>query len=576
MKSTARNRGEGITLRVFVLCLALFLLTAALFSPSLGNRFVFDDHEYVESNSALAHGLTLEAVRWSATAFSSGNWQPLTWLTHALDVTLFGMDPGPHHLANILLHAASAILLFLVLVRLTGASGRAWSAAILFAVHPLRVESVAWVAERKDVLSGFFWLLCLIFYVRYCQRPGWRRYLPVLGVFVLGLLSKPTVVTLPVVLLLVDWWPLGRLGQAGMTRADQRRRAIVLVREKLPLVAAALCSVVVTFLAQQRGGALKSFGDYPLWVRVENALVSYGAYLAKVAWPAELAVFYPHPGAAIPLGSILLSSTLLVGITVTAAALRRRHPYLLMGWLWYLVTLLPVIGLVQVGSHAMADRFTYLPSLGLLVVVAWGIPLLLASRPALASAVFLAAVSLSAITIRQIPFWRDDKTLFSHAIDVTPDNWFAHYNLAAALAVSGQQKDAVIHYQEALRIRPGFLQAENNLRFLQAGMASNPDLELYYDALRLNPNNDGAHNNLGIALARQSRFREAEEHLRRAVAIAPANAEAHNNLGLVLARQARHREAVVEYQEALRLRPGDPLSSRNLEKSLKSLKGPWQ
>ena len=412
----------------------MFFVIFAAYAQVHTHDFVsYDDPIYVTENPEVQAGLTSAGLVWALTTFRDSNWFPLTWLSHMLDVELFGLDSGWHHLTNVLLHALSAVVLFVALRHMTGARWPSVLVALLFGLHPLHVESVAWIAERKDVLSGLFWMLTLWAYAGYTTRPTRIRYSLSLLLFCLGLMTKQMLVTLPLVLVLLDIWPLCR----G-----------VRLLEKLPFFAASFAASIVAFVAHQQGGAVASFEIVPLATRVENALITYAVYILQAIWPAHLAVFYPYPLKPILVPAIF-AAIVLVGITTLAIREFYRRPYLTVGWLWYLSTLLPVIGLVQTGSQARADRYTYIPLIGLSVAVVWGLSEALAPWPRFR--VVLAAatvVAFAAFTAWQLRYWRDSVVLYQHAIDVVPENYLAHFNLAAVLESRGRTSDAVTQLRE--------------------------------------------------------------------------------------------------------------------------------
>jgi tetratricopeptide (TPR) repeat protein len=435
---------------------ALALLTLAAYLPTLHNGFVnLDDGLYVTGNSHVQAGITRASVAWALTANVANNWHPLTLLSHLLDCQLFGLDAAGHHATSLLLHLANVLLLFAVLRQLTGAVWRSAAVAALFAVHPAHVESVAWVAERKDVLSALFWLLAMGAYGRYARRPALGRYLWVVLAMALGLAAKPMVVTLPFALLLLDVWPLERLG-LGWRR---------LAMEKLPLLALSAASSLVTLRYQRT--SLAPLGLDPWSLRLANAAVSYAAYLGKLLLPGNLAVFYPIP-LAIPAWKVAGAAALLAVITTLAVRSARKSPWLLVGWLWFLGTLVPVIGLVQVGRQAMADRYTYIPSIGLFVAIVWGIAELIGERrivstTILAMAVAAAIALLAMGTWMQIGYWRDSVALYRHALAVTRDNYVAHVGLAKALTARRNWTGAAEQYRAALALRPGLTEAQAGL-----------------------------------------------------------------------------------------------------------------
>ncbi len=517
------------------LAAGVFVLAAGVYLPSLGHAWLnYDDDVYVTDNPDQLRGLTPEGIAWALTSFHGANWFPLTRLSWALDVELFGLAPAGFRASNILLHAAGALLLFLALARLSGSPGRSACVAAVFAVHPLHVESVAWVAARKDPLSGLFFMAALWLYARQGRAgPTPRTRLALLACLALGLLSKPTVASLPAVLLLLDFWPLGRIGGAAGWNAARLRQ---LVREKLPLLALVGGFALVAFAAQRAGGAVAPFDALPFEVRLENALVSSVAYLGKAFWPSGLAVFYPHRGDAIPLWQVAGAVVCAVAVTALSLAARRR-PYLAVGWLWYGVTLLPTLGLVQVGSQAMADRYMYLPLIGLAIAVSWGVAdALPAGRRGRAAACLLAGAVLAALcatTLVQLRHWRDSEALFRHALSVTERNAVAHAHLGAALLGRGELEETLVHYRRAVEIEPSFVRAANNLAWLLATLPDdalrNPEaaLHLARRAARQTDQQDPAVlDTLAAAHAALGRFDAAVGTAERALAVAEADGDA--------------------------------------------------
>jgi predicted TPR repeat methyltransferase len=534
-----------------LVCLIVVVITLTAYWNVRNHDFLhYDDSLYVTENRHVGAGLTWAGVTWAFTTTHASNWHPLTWLTHMLACEVYGLDAGGHHVTSLLFHIANTLLLFVVLNRMTLSLWRSAFVAALFTVHPLHVESVAWVAERKDVLSTFFCFATMWAYVHYAECPGFSRYLSVLVLFAFGLMAKPMIVTLPFVLLLMDYWPLGRFGfgfrKQGLPKPFELRYKMSfplhLVFEKVPLIALAVGSCVVTFLAQQSGGSLLSLGKLPLNIRIGNALVSYVSYIGKTIWPARLAVFYPHPGMPPPWKMFACAAFLLI-VTFLVILTWKKRPYLAVGWLWYLGILVPVVGVVQVGEQAMADRYTYVPIIGLFVMIAWGVPELGArwryQRHVLATSMGAALSCLVICTYSQVRHWDNAAALFKHAVDVTTENYVAHFNLGIALANQGSEKEAISHYFEALRINPAWAEA---------------------------------HNILGSALARQGNLRVAVSHYSEALRIKPAMAEAHNNLGLALQMLGRLEEAVSHFRQALRIRPDYTQARHNLETALSALK----
>lgn len=498
--------------------LALAVITALLYFPSLKNDFVnYDDPDYVTSNPQVQKGLTAESIHWAFTTGHASNWHPLTWLSHMVDYQLYGLKPMGHHATNLVFHIANVLLLFWVLWRLTK---NVWPSAIvaaLFAWHPLHVESVAWVSERKDVLSTFFWLLTMWAYAEYVRtaRSGEGRsklfYGSSLVAFALGLLSKPMLVTLPCVLLLLDYWPLNRLN----FDRESRRAWPKLVLEKLPFFILAIAHSGITFLVQKKGGAVSSLETIALGERIANAFVSYLRYVGKMVLPVNLSILYPHPHPAKwPLLLVIVSIAFVVGMSVVAAYWGRKNRYIFVGWFWFLGTLVPVIGLVQVGIQAMADRYSYIPHIGLFIVLAWGVMELTANSKqqkeilVLGSTVMLLACL--ALTYNQISYWRDSITLFTHATQVTKNNYLAYNNLGHWLDNKGRSDEALENYRKSIEINPNYDEAQNNIGYVLAKKGKPEEsIPYYFASLRLNPNRAEVHNNLGNAYADLGKLDEA-------------------------------------------------------------------
>jgi Flp pilus assembly protein TadD len=568
----------------------LVLMTLLVYCPSFDYPFVnYDDPAYVYENPRVLAGLTADGVGWAFTTFECGNWHPLTWLSLQLDCTLYGgPKSGGFHLTNVLLHTVNTLLLFLVLGRMTGMVWRSAVVAALFALHPLHVESVAWVAERKDVLSTLFWMLALVAYLFYLKRPGLRRYLLVMLALVLGLLAKPMLVTLPCVLLLLDYWPLRRWQSAASCHH--------LVQEKLPLFALVLASCAVTFCAQLHGQAVAPFEAFPMTARLGNALLAYTAYLGKMLWPLGLAAYYPHSGASASVAQTLAAGLLLVALTVLVLGPGRRWPYLAVGWLWYLGTLVPVIGLVQVGGQAMADRYTYVPLIGLFVLLTWGATDLATAwrlpRPYLVAAALLVLAACAALTWNQVGCWKSTRHLWERAALVTENNVLAHMNLGVCYQDEGRISDAKSAFENAVTIAPHLAEPHVNLgnvfgdlglwaraeREYRAAIDLAPQLAgahfslgnalaqlgrreeaigAFRRAIDLNPGDPGPHNNLAIQLGYLGRLEEAASEYRAAIELNPANASVHCNLGVLLAQLGRHEEALAECRRAIALDPKD-------------------
>lgn len=594
--------------RTLLACAGLLACVAALYWQVVDHELIpFDDPAYFSENHHVTSGLSVESVRWAFTSLERGNWHPLTWLSYMAGVELAGEKPGPHLLINALLHGANAVLLFLVLAGYTGSFWRALAVAALFAVHPLRVESVAWLSERKDVLSAFFWLLSLLAYRRYAGAPGLSRLWPTALLLGLGLMAKPMLVTAPFVLVLLDYWPLNRLdasrGGAGGRAPAVWRRLLKLLLEKTPLMVLVAAASWIAFVAQRRGGAMVYMEYFSFAERCANALLSCVRYLGKTLLPVKLSIYYPLQRADLSFAAVGAAAVLVALGTALALAVARRRPYLAVGWLWYLGMLVPVIGLVQVGGQALADRYTYLPQIGLLILVVWGAADL-AYRYRLPRALLsLCAGAVLAVLMglawTQVGLWRNGGTLFTHALQVQPRTSFALVNLALYHDVQGRHQQARPLYEEALRLQPGHSVANYNygnllirlgrldegVEHLRRSLERNPDSvdtlsslgvalvsrgglveaeRFFRRALELAPGSFKTNYNLGLFLADRGRGEEAERHYRRALAIDPGRTDAHNNLGILLTRQGRLDEAQERFREALRLDPGNLQARENL------------
>ena len=539
--------------------LGLIALTLAVYAGVWSFGFVqFDDPLYVYQNKHIADGLTWSSIQWAFTTAYATNWHPVTWLSHMLDVQLFGLAPGPAHVVNLLLHIGNVLLLFWFLFSTTRARGASAFVAALFAVHPLHVESVAWVSERKDVLSTFFWMLTLVAYVRYVRRPELRRYLLMAACFAIGLMAKPMLVTLPFVFLLIDWWPLNRITGADLTRA---LAWWPLVREKLPLLVLVATSSVATVIAQGMGGAVVGLEVIPLGLRIQNAIVSYLDYLVKTVWPASLHMYYPYPSEISPL-RIAIAAGVLLAITAVVIALSKKRPYAAVGWFWYVGTLVPVIGIMQVGRQSMADRYTYVPLVGIFIIVAFGAAEWLARvkarrwlAPALAAAVLLPSV---VVARAQTQHWRNDQTLWSHALQIESGLDARRAAMATEFLL---REGEVVKLQTLLvsRASGGSLAQPLVRQYLGRLFARHDQLEdavaMFQDAVRLGPAVAEFHSELATVFVRQGRLDAATEEFRQAVRLAPDSPASHRNLAVALIQAGRNEEAAKELQEALRLRP---------------------
>jgi len=553
-----------------VLGCAVALVAATLlpYLQVLGHGFInYDDTLYVTQNYRVQSGLSLAGIRWAFRTFYAANWHPLTWLSHMLDCTLYGMAPVGHHATSLLLHAANTALVFLVFRRGTGAFWRSALVAALFGLHPLHVESVAWIAERKDVLSTFFLLAAIYSYFRYASKPGVLSYLAVVVFFILGIMAKAMVVTLPFLLLLLDYWPLGRV-RAGNVPSRVRRWVTLLV-EKAPLILLAALCAGITILAQGKSGAVKTLDTFTFDVRFANALVSYGGYLGKTLWPARLAAYYPHPGATISLGLAASAALFLVGITAAALATAHRYPWLIVGWLWYLGALLPVVGIVQVGDQAVADRYTYVPLIGIFVLLVWSIPerwLGLPRRRAMVTGGALAwLVLLTACTWVQASRWRDSETLFAHTLKVTRGNAVAHCGLGDAYLQQGRLDEAIRQFRYALDIKPLYSDAHNNLALALARQGDLTGAVRHYrEALRMEPNQALWHCNLAAVLNKQGNAEESRAQYEQALALDADLPEAHNGLGSLLLRVGQVDAATAHFRQTLAVSPNDAVAWNGL------------
>jgi protein O-mannosyl-transferase len=558
--------------------LLLFAGTLAVFGRTTTFDFVnFDDEGYVFANEHVQQGLTGDSLRWALTSTEMANWHPLTWISYAADYQLYGLEPAGYHLTNIVFHAANTVLLFWALRLMTCASLRSAWVAAFFAVHPLHVESVAWVAERKDVLSTFFWMLALLGYYAHARRPGWQRLLPVAAAQALGLCAKPMLVTLPCVLLLLDMWPLGRwnIGRvdepAGSDFAAAGCQRLIL--EKAPLFALSAVSCGITFLAQDRSEAVKSIGDFPLAWRLANVPITYVGYVGKTFWPTDLAVFYPHARGTLPWWQPAGAAILLSAVTFWTIATVRRQPYLFLGWFWYLGTLVPVIGLVQVGSQAMADRYTYVPLIGIFIALVWLLGQCYSGRNwshtrlALLAAAGLAACT--AITWTQLGYWHDSITLWERAAAVTKDNELAHFNLGGLLERRGELSLAVQHFARAIEIEPRDLEAYSNLAsvYQEAGDLKSAQRVLT-TLVELDPGKAEWHLQLGLIAKKQGDFPTARREYEECLRLQPDNARAHNNLATVFELEGDRERALGHLRAAAQFDPSDATFQHNLGMAL--------
>jgi tetratricopeptide (TPR) repeat protein len=539
----------------FAICAALITITWAVFGQTVGHEFVnFDDPNYVSENPQIHAGLNWQSIVWAFTHVHSHNWHPLTTMSHMLDWQLFGAKPGAHHFVNVLLHTIGAILVFLLLEQMTS---RIWPSAFvaaIFAIHPLHVESVAWISERKDVLSGVFFMLTLLAYFRYTRKPGVGRYLTMSFLFACGLMSKPMLVTLPIVLLLLDYWPLERFGKLSAKK---------LIAEKIPLLVLSIGSAVATLIVQSGGVGLVPLEVLPLSWRITNALAAYLVYIWQMIWPADLALIYSHPGK-LPIWQVAGAAAVLIAVTLGVFALRKRSPYLVVGWLWYLVMLVPVLGLIQVGGQAHADRYTYLPQIGLYIAATWGVVDLArfwryhGAILGAAAAIIISALALRAAA--QVWYWHDSERLWRHSLAVTTQNDMAHLGLGQLFLDQKRLDDAIAELQTVVARHPNDVDARLRL----AGALSekkdrmNDAIAEYEAAAKIGAPDPDVETTLANLLLEQGRMEEAIRYYRDVVRLQPSSALAHYNLAVGLHRDHRLPEAIFHYKEALKIDPKYP------------------
>jgi protein O-mannosyl-transferase len=544
-----------------LLCLLLIFITLLVYGQVREFDFiVWDDPLYVTSNIFIQTGFHWESIRWAFTTHHGALWHPLTWLSHMLDYRLYGLSPAGHHLTNLFWHILNVLLLFLTIQSMTGEIWPSFLVALLFAVHPLRAESVAWITERKDVMSTFFWLLTTGFYLRYVRAPIVKNYIPVAISLSLGLMVKPMLVTLPFALMLLDFWPLRRV--------QTYRSWMPLLREKIPLFVLVLLSIILAIWAQHSATALNPLDLKPLPLRIANAIVSYATYLYKSFWPVGLSAVYPYADS-FPLWKLGATSIVLGGFSCFAWQSRHRFPYVLTGWLWFIGTLVPVIGIVQAGAVAMADRFTYIPSIGFFIIVAWGVKDFLSIHPSYKGSLVFACTSavivLSTLCYIQVQYWKNSITLFQHALSVQENNSLAHGCLGAAYIQQGNPEQAEKQLTRALEINPYYPEALNDLGTILIDKDMFREaIARFSTALTLNPNYAEAYNNLALALTHVNRFPEAIEHYRIAVSINPMFPKALNNLGAALAQMGRLEDAKPYFLQALMIQPSYDEAYNNL------------
>lgn len=533
---------------IILISIALFVLTAVAFEQALFNDFVrIDDTGYVTENPHIKSGINYGSVIWAFGSTYASNWHPLTWLSHMLDHSLFGLDPWGHHLTSLLFHIVNALLLFWILYKLTGSIGASSFIAFVFALHPLRVESVVWISERKDVLSAFFWMLTLAAYIRFVKRPGIGRYGLVFAAFALGLTAKPMLVTLPFVLLLLDYWPLNRLKVSA-------------VYEKIPLFLLAAISCAITYYAQQASGSVIQIEKLPFLFRLFNAVISYAGYIAKMFYPVDLAVLYPYPIGQTTVMKFVLCLLFLVIVSIIILSIPKKR-FLLVGWLWYLGTLVPVIGLIQVGGQAMADRYTYLPSIGILIIIVFSIKDLFAERhhKMLKVPACVILLILLLCTRNQVTLWRDSITLYEHTLSVTKNNFVIHNWMGSALTSQDRIDEAIGHFQKSIKIMPKYSKSHYNMGIaLQKDSRLPEALEQFRIVERLDPEHYKALNNIGVVLQGQSKYTEAIEYYKKAAQVKPDFGVAFYNMAKACIEMKEIEKGIAYFNEAIEIDRDDP------------------
>ncbi len=561
--------------REIIVCLFLVIAILIAYLQVKNHAFLnYDDVGYVTENSHVQSGLNLKNIFWAFSSTSSGIWHPLTWLSHMLDCQIYGMKSGWHHITNLLFHTANTLILFIIFRKMTSKLWQSAFIAIMFALHPIHVESVAWVSERKDVLSTFFWILTIWSYVKYVEYPRISRYMLVILFFILGLMSKPMLVTLPFVLLLLDYWPLGRFrfGYSDNCNKSQKILSTMsIILEKIPFLFFSAALSVVAIFTQNKEGALAPLDVYSLKVRIANALVSYINYIGKMLWPSKLAILYPHQ-VNLPWWKVTVASLLLALISFLVIIAIRKKPYIIVGWLWYIGTLIPVIGLVQIGGQSMADRYTYIPLIGLFIIIGWGTPELVARwryrKILLFTTSTIVILILMTITWKQVKHWKNNITLFENTLKVTSNNFKIHTNLGTALYNQGKVNEATIHLLEALRINPDYALTHSTLgvAFHSQGKIDKA-IYHYSEALRIKSDDPLTHYNLGIVLHRQGKIDKAIYHYSEVLRIKPDFEKAHNNLGVALLSKGDQHGAIYHFREAVRIKP-DYIEAKNNLKSI--------
>jgi len=570
--------------QALVVCLLLVsVILVSYWQVQFADFVGFDDERYVTKNRDVQAGLTWQGVVWAFTTLHEANWHPLTWLSHMFDCELYGMNPMGHHWTSLLFHMANSLLLFYIFQQMTGAAWPSAFVAALFALHPLHVESVAWVSQRRDVLSTFFGFLSIALYFRYVKKRTLVSYLLSMLLLSLGLMAKPMLVTLPFVFILLDFWPLKRfhgegdtLSQAGRRTGIEGRQVGWLVLEKTPFLVLISFSCITTFMAQRSGGAVISLKHFSLPVRISNALVAYIRYIVKAVWPNHLSVYYPHPGETLAAWQVFGAALLIIGMSVLAMRLLNRYPYVAVGWFWFLGTLIPVIGIVQVGLQAMADRYTYVPLTGLFVIIAWGISDLTSKWSYRTILLFVSAcIVLFLLIVRtmiQVDHWKNAVTLFENAIKIDYNNSLAQNNLATALSLQGKIDKAVFHYREAMRIDPNSVLIRNNLAAMLFSQGKFEEAARHYrEILKVDPENFMAHYNFGVIFLKNNNIQAAYVHFAEAIRIHSDFAEAYDYIGLILAHQGKFKEAEIFFSRAIQIAPDFVKARKHFENNSKKL-----
>ena len=548
-------------IKQYGLILLLIVVTVAVYWPLREHGFIeYDDEGYIVKNYYLQPGITGENIAWAMTTGYLANWHPLTWMSHMLDYQLFGLNPAPHHLHNLVLHVLASVLLFLVFKRMTRSDWIACFVALVFAIHPLHVESVAWASERKDTLSALFAVLTIGAYTLYAESPGSKRYIIMLLFFLLGLMSKPMLVTLPFVLLLLDYWPLNRMSIPPNDKVGVSFTS--LLYEKVPMLVMSLAVSIVTFVVQRHAGAVSQLQVLTLGTRLSNAVVAYMAYLEKTFWPLNLSVFYPYNESAVGFPKNLIAVSLLLAITVWAVLQRRSKPYLIVGWLWFLGMLVPVIGIVQVGAQSIADRYMYLPLIGLSLMtgcfVADAVRIWKQQKSLAWVGLVAIALVLSLLSGKQLNYWKDGQTLFEHALSISEKNWMAHYTLGVISERRGNLREALVHFDRAAELEPRLPVIQLSLGdLLQQIGEYDRSIPHLVAALQKEPRMEKAHVLLAVALTRAGRAAEALTHFSEAYNSNRFFGEPHHNIGLVLAGEGKFDEALSYLRVAQETMPGD-------------------